>query len=147
MPAVMNRTLHHRHGAFHSTTRGESAGTIVETTPFKATIHPPSCIPQELQLPDSLKFPSSLHRKSARWLRLTRSSSSIQALTSVPFPLAFNPLEETDLHHLAAVGFGTWQDKDAQEGAVTEALKAGYTHIDTARMCVSLSTTVHPRVT
>ncbi|KAI4177606.1 MAG: hypothetical protein LQ348_005788 [Seirophora lacunosa] len=35
---------------------------------------------------------------------------------------------------IPAVGFGTWQDKDAQEGAVTEALKAGYTHIDTARI-------------
>ena len=33
-----------------------------------------------------------------------------------------------------AVGFGTWQDKDAQETAVLEALKAGYRHIDTARM-------------
>ncbi|KAL8770056.1 MAG: hypothetical protein Q9209_004094 [Squamulea sp. 1 TL-2023] len=33
---------------------------------------------------------------------------------------------------IPALGFGTWQDKDAQEGAVTEALKAGYTHIDTA---------------
>ncbi|KAI4280357.1 MAG: hypothetical protein L6R38_004540 [Xanthoria sp. 2 TBL-2021] len=35
---------------------------------------------------------------------------------------------------IPAVGFGTWQDKDAQEGAVAEALKAGYTHIDTARI-------------
>ncbi|KAL8804406.1 MAG: hypothetical protein Q9182_002601 [Xanthomendoza sp. 2 TL-2023] len=35
---------------------------------------------------------------------------------------------------IPAVGFGTWQDKDAQEGAVTEALKAGYTHIDTAHI-------------
>ncbi|KAL8947532.1 MAG: hypothetical protein Q9222_006193 [Ikaeria aurantiellina] len=35
---------------------------------------------------------------------------------------------------IPAVGFGTWQDKDAQEDAVTEALKAGYTHIDTARI-------------
>ena len=34
----------------------------------------------------------------------------------------------------AAVGFGTWQDADAQEDAVTEALKAGYRHIDTARI-------------
>jgi alcohol dehydrogenase (NADP+) len=33
-----------------------------------------------------------------------------------------------------ALGFGTWQDKDAQEDAVYEALKAGYRHIDTARM-------------
>lgn len=35
---------------------------------------------------------------------------------------------------IPAVGFGTWQDADAQEAAVTEALKAGYTHIDTARI-------------
>lgn len=34
----------------------------------------------------------------------------------------------------AAVGFGTWQDAGAQEDAVTEALKAGYRHIDTARI-------------
>lgn len=33
---------------------------------------------------------------------------------------------------IPAVGFGTWQEKDAQEDAVTEALKAGYRHIDTA---------------
>lgn len=33
---------------------------------------------------------------------------------------------------LPAMGFGTWQDKDAQEKAVVEALKAGYRHIDTA---------------
>jgi len=35
---------------------------------------------------------------------------------------------------IPVVGFGTWQDKDAQEDAVTEALKAGYRHIDTARV-------------
>lgn len=34
----------------------------------------------------------------------------------------------------AAIGFGTWQDKDEQEEAVAEALQAGYRHIDTARM-------------
>ncbi len=28
--------------------------------------------------------------------------------------------------HIPAIGFGTWQDKDTQENAVTEALKAGY---------------------
>jgi len=33
-----------------------------------------------------------------------------------------------------ALGFGTWQDKDSQEDAVYEALKAGYRHIDTARI-------------
>jgi alcohol dehydrogenase (NADP+) len=35
---------------------------------------------------------------------------------------------------IPAIGFGTWQDKDDQEKAVTEALKAGYTHIDTAHI-------------
>ncbi|KAI9849495.1 MAG: hypothetical protein M1837_004115 [Sclerophora amabilis] len=35
---------------------------------------------------------------------------------------------------IPAVGFGTWQDADAQEAAVTEALNAGYRHIDTARI-------------
>lgn len=37
---------------------------------------------------------------------------------------------------IPAIGFGTWQDKDSQEDAVYEALKAGYRHIDTARMYV-----------
>ncbi|KAF7586066.1 hypothetical protein BBP40_009613 [Aspergillus hancockii] len=35
---------------------------------------------------------------------------------------------------IPAIGFGTWQDADAQEGAVIEAIKAGYRHIDTARI-------------
>ncbi|KAI9789230.1 MAG: hypothetical protein M1833_002439 [Piccolia ochrophora] len=35
---------------------------------------------------------------------------------------------------IPAVGFGTWQDADSQETAVLEALKAGYRHIDTARI-------------
>lgn len=35
---------------------------------------------------------------------------------------------------IPAIGFGTWQDADAQEEAVLTALKAGYTHIDTARI-------------
>jgi hypothetical protein len=34
---------------------------------------------------------------------------------------------------IPALGFGTWQDKEDQEKAVTEALKAGVRHIDTAR--------------
>lgn len=33
---------------------------------------------------------------------------------------------------IPALGFGTWQDKDDQEKAVTEALTAGFKHIDTA---------------
>lgn len=36
--------------------------------------------------------------------------------------------------NIPALGFGTWQDKDAQADAVYEALKAGYRHIDTARI-------------
>jgi alcohol dehydrogenase (NADP+) len=35
---------------------------------------------------------------------------------------------------IPALGFGTWQDPDAQENAVAEALKAGYRHIDTAHV-------------
>ncbi|KAJ5436832.1 Short-chain dehydrogenase/reductase SDR [Penicillium cf. griseofulvum] len=35
---------------------------------------------------------------------------------------------------IPAIGFGTWQDEGAQENAVAEALKAGYRHIDTARV-------------
>jgi alcohol dehydrogenase (NADP+) len=35
---------------------------------------------------------------------------------------------------IPAIGFGTWQDKDDQEKAVAEALKAGFTHIDTAHV-------------
>ncbi|TKA71727.1 hypothetical protein B0A49_05733 [Cryomyces minteri] len=35
---------------------------------------------------------------------------------------------------IPAIGFGTWQDKEAQEPAVTIALKEGYRHIDTARI-------------
>ena len=40
----------------------------------------------------------------------------------------------THVSILAAVGFGTWQDAGAQEEAVLHALKAGYRHIDTARI-------------
>lgn len=35
---------------------------------------------------------------------------------------------------IPAIGFGTWQDADAQAKAVEIALKAGYRHIDTARI-------------
>ncbi|RDL40151.1 Uncharacterized protein BP5553_00130 [Venustampulla echinocandica] len=35
---------------------------------------------------------------------------------------------------IPALGFGTWQDQEAQENAVFEALKAGYRHIDTAHI-------------
>ncbi|KAJ5794285.1 Short-chain dehydrogenase/reductase SDR [Penicillium paradoxum] len=35
---------------------------------------------------------------------------------------------------IPAIGFGTWQDEGEQEDAVAEAIKAGYRHIDTARV-------------
>ncbi|KAJ5740069.1 hypothetical protein N7533_012853 [Penicillium manginii] len=35
--------------------------------------------------------------------------------------------------HIPAIGIGTWQDEDAQEAAVLQALQTGYRHIDTAR--------------
>lgn len=35
---------------------------------------------------------------------------------------------------IPAIGFGTFQDADAQEGAVKMALQCGYRHIDTARV-------------
>lgn len=35
---------------------------------------------------------------------------------------------------IPALGFGTWQDAEAQVDAVKEAIKAGYRHIDTARV-------------
>lgn len=35
---------------------------------------------------------------------------------------------------IPGIGFGTWQDKDAQEDAVYEAVKAGVEHIDTAHV-------------
>ncbi|EAW07860.1 aldo/keto reductase [Aspergillus clavatus NRRL 1] len=38
---------------------------------------------------------------------------------------------------IPAIGFGTWQDENAQEDAVAEAIKAGYRHIDTARVYVT----------
>lgn len=33
---------------------------------------------------------------------------------------------------IPAIGFGTWQDENAQEDAVLTALSAGFRHIDTA---------------
>lgn len=35
---------------------------------------------------------------------------------------------------IPAIGFGTFQDADAQEEAVKTALKVGFRHIDTARV-------------
>ncbi|KAK5675116.1 hypothetical protein LTS10_012190 [Elasticomyces elasticus] len=52
-------------------------------------------------------------------LRLASTSTSYKLNTGASIP---------------AIGFGTWQDKEAQEPAVAAALKSGYRHIDTARI-------------
>ena len=78
-------------------------------------------------------------------LRLTAQASSRLSQVSRHIPSTINiqirtmAFANTQLKlntgaTIPAIGFGTWQDKDAQEDAVYEALKAGYRHIDTARV-------------
>jgi alcohol dehydrogenase (NADP+) len=66
--------------------------------------------------------------------RLSQTTAQLQPRTLVR--LAHNGTAHTlnTGARIPALGFGTWQDKDAQEPAVTIALKAGYRHIDTARV-------------
>jgi diketogulonate reductase-like aldo/keto reductase len=77
----------------------------------------PSFITRTIQLERRLS-PQFHHNISFQHLRMA-SSSTIKLNTGA---------------HIPAIGFGTWQDKDAQEPAVLAALKAGYRHIDTARI-------------
>lgn len=91
---------------------------------------------QGLHPPDFFAFPIFRFHKHVRWPDSTPNSSSILELKSVrllKLPLGRFFTDWTPLI-AAAIGFGTWQDKDEQEEAVAEALKAGYRHIDTARM-------------
>ena len=67
-------------------------------------------------------------------LRLSQISAHIHRQQSRNMATAHTMLKLNTGAQIPAMGFGTWQDKDAQEDAVTEALKAGYKHIDTARM-------------
>ena len=66
--------------------------------------------------------------------RLAQTTAQLQPRTQ--FRLAHNGTTATlnTGAKIPLLGFGTWQDKDAQEPAVTIALKAGYRHIDTARI-------------
>ncbi|KIX04925.1 uncharacterized protein Z518_05796 [Rhinocladiella mackenziei CBS 650.93] len=68
---------------------------------------------------------------SARLLQVARQipnqTRTIAGYTKTQFPLNTGA-------EIPAIGFGTWQDKNAQEDAVCEALKVGYRHIDTARI-------------
>lgn len=69
-------------------------------------------------------------------LRLTRLSKSL-SVASQTRALANYSRTQLKLNtgqDIPAIGFGTWQDKDAQEEAVYEALRAGFRHIDTARV-------------
>ena len=83
--------------------------------------------------------PSPLHRLAITLLQHTRLPRSRPRCT---FQQAARPLTDyarttftlNNGDEIPAIGFGTWQDKDAQEDAVYEALRAGYRHIDTARM-------------
>ena len=59
----------------------------------------------------------------------TCHSQDIHPLVKVP-----GPKLTSSRATVPAIGFGTWQDADAQADAVSVALKAGYRHIDTARV-------------
>ena len=59
-----------------------------------------------------------------------------QPLTIMPTPLRIMPtkFKLNTGAEIPAIGFGTWQNEQEQEDAVTEAIKVGYRHIDTARV-------------
>ncbi|KZM18468.1 Alcohol dehydrogenase (NADP(+)) [Ascochyta rabiei] len=72
-------------------------------------------------------------------LRTGTSATRLSQLTrqfTTTSRLAYNGTQSTlnTGAKIPAIGFGTWQDKNAQEPAVAKALKAGYRHIDTARI-------------
>jgi hypothetical protein len=66
------------------------------------------------------------------------ASSRVSQLSSHIQGSQFRSMASVTYHKLntgasiPAIGFGTWQDKDDQEKAVLEALKAGFRHIDGA---------------
>ncbi|GME66050.1 aldehyde reductase [Neofusicoccum parvum] len=67
--------------------------------------------------------------------------SCLQPRSTVSSQLRRNVVTASARHHvlntgakIPAIGFGTFQDPDAQETAVCTALKTGYRHIDTARV-------------
>ncbi|KAK7193613.1 hypothetical protein DPSP01_000165 [Paraphaeosphaeria sporulosa] len=62
---------------------------------------------------------TTAHLQPRTHLRMAHNGTTASLNTGAKIPL---------------IGFGTWQDKEAQEPAVTIALEAGYRHIDTARI-------------
>ncbi|KAI8936242.1 hypothetical protein NX059_006666 [Plenodomus lindquistii] len=80
-------------------------------------------------------FSASRSIRNASTTRLSQISRQIQPSTQ-QHRMAHNgtTVKLNTGASIPAIGFGTWQDKEAQEPAVTAALKAGYRHIDTARI-------------
>lgn len=72
--------------------------------------------------------------QSARRIASARVSQLSKQLTQTRNMASITKFKLNTGQTIPAIGFGTWQDKDAQEEAVTEALKCGYRHIDTARI-------------
>ena len=77
-------------------------------------------------------MPSRLSVQTAR--RLSQVSLQFLATHTINMTRTYTRFGLNPGAEIPAIGFGTWQDKDAQEDAVYEALKAGYRHIDTARV-------------
>ncbi|KAL3427785.1 aldehyde reductase [Phlyctema vagabunda] len=75
----------------------------------------------------------AVHLSTKAPLRLSQLSSQFQRTQSRNMASITTHKLNTGAT-IPAIGFGTWQDKDSQENAVAEALKAGYRHIDTARV-------------
>lgn len=71
--------------------------------------------------------------------RLYAQTSQINPRTSTPYQFIRMASNQTFFKlntgaKISGIGFGTWQDADAQADAVKIALKMGYHHIDTARV-------------
>lgn len=78
-------------------------------------------------------FPRVSTQASSRLSQVSRLIPTHQIRTMAYANTRFKLNTGTEI---PAIGFGTWQDKDAQEDAVYVALKVGYRHIDTARVYV-----------
>jgi hypothetical protein len=76
------------------------------------------------------------HANYIKTLRLSQVSKQFITAQTRTMAYANTKFKLNTDAEIPAVGFGTWQDKDDQEDAVYEALKAGYRHIDTARVLV-----------
>ncbi|KAF2717554.1 Aldo/keto reductase [Polychaeton citri CBS 116435] len=70
-----------------------------------------------------------------QWARtISGASTTFKLNTGAPIPAIGFGMSKARFKKHFSCATGTWQDKDAQEDAVYLALKAGYRHIDTARI-------------